>query len=391
MILLTGIFVLPMACIAAVTVSFAQSILSLLGIAIGVIAFVAGLQYAGSVSATLGVPRYPPMFLQWLEIVIGIAGALFALLLQYSRRATRRSVVVLAIGVGLLAVISLTLEGSPAAAVGYPAVPTGPQASMSIRSDGPLTVKLLPKNPRTAVYVIPLKFSYSALDAVFFTEAKRFTVTASDGYSWTSNWTSDAAMMLPDGAATNQNPRAFIDIPWPVHDRLMGGPVTIRMEFLMDEMQGGTPFTSQISREAQSVPGLGTCALDQDWRLITCLYPSGRSDTSFNVSTHGSTQPCPGSPDASAEPETPPAPGALPELMPVSGSVGAFGVGMRLPVMTTFLSPVNSQPINSWRQGSRSRFYLCPGQPITFTHRSIGRRFQMQTQTATIVLKDTAR
>jgi hypothetical protein len=342
-------------------------------------------------SATLGVPRYPPMFLPWLEFAIAVAFALLALLLQYRRRVTRRSVAVLGIGVTLLVVTSLTLEGSPAAAVGYPAVPTGPQASMSIRSDGPLTVKLLPKNPRTAVYVIPLKFSYSALDAVFFTEAKRFTVTASDGYSWTSNWTSDAAMMLPDGAATNQNPRAFIDIPWPVHDRLMGGPVTIRMEFLMDEMQGGTPFTSQISREAQSVPGLGTCALDQDWRLITCLYPSGRSDTSFNVSTHGSTQPCPGSPDASAEPETPPAPGALPELMPVSGSVGAFGVGMRLPVMTTFLSPVNSQPINSWRQGSRSRFYLCPGQPITFTHRSIGRRFQMQTQTATIVLKDTAR
>ena len=127
------------------------------------------------------------------------------------------------------------------------------------------------------MYVIPLKFSYSALDAVFFTEAKRFTVTASDGYSWTSNWTSDAAMMLPDGAATNQNPRAFIDIPWPVHDRLMGGPVTIRMEFLMDEMQGGiTIYITDLAggsirprpRHLRPGPGLAVNYLSLSFRPV---------------------------------------------------------------------------------------------------------------------------
>jgi uncharacterized membrane protein YidH (DUF202 family) len=389
LIRLTALLVLPMLCIAAVTGSFAQTTLSLLGIAVGITAFVTALQYAGSISATLGVPRTTPSFLAWLELGLAGAFSLFALLLQYRRRATRRAIAILGIAAVVLVVAQQTLQGSSAAAAGYAPAQSGQALSVTVRQRTDPSVRLfLPRNPRTAVYSIPLTVSYSDPAAIFLRDAHRYTLTAADGYTWTSNWINEGAIFLPENAATNQRPRSIIDIPWRVHDRLIGGPVSIRMEFLVAQMQESDPYTSQISTEDQPVPGLGSCALDHDWRMVACRVVTGRPDSYFNVHGFGSRAPCPGAPDSSPDSDSAPAPSAPTELIPVSGSVGRENL---LLDPFPFISPVSVLPMFLRPQGHpETTIHLCPGQPLAFTRESVLRRFQVQTPAATIVLKDDA-
>jgi hypothetical protein len=57
-----------------------------------------------------------------------------------------------------------------------------------------------------------------------------------------------------------------------------------------------------------------------------------------------------------------------------------------------FVSPIFVQPVFLRAQGRPELpSHLCPGQPITFTHVSVLRRFQVETPAATIVLKDDTR
>jgi hypothetical protein len=250
-----------------------------------------------------------------------------------------------------------------------------PITTVSIDTSGPSTVGLqLPKNRRTAVYRIPLSFSDAASvrKNVRF-DATRYTLTAADGYRWTSSWIQNFTSRTG----------TLIDLPWSVHDRFVGGPVAIQMEFLITEMKDTGSYTFPLSTDERYAPGVGHCLVAAGLVYLNCRYVMRSDDEYFAVSTFRDRGPCPASSDAGVT-NIPPE-----NLFRVSGAVGR-------PVLVNgawVISPVSAGqvflagPITSGNFDEPSG-YLCPGVPVTVTRSQVKRRVRLETQTATIVLKD---
>jgi hypothetical protein len=375
---LTAVFLLPMACVAAITSSFAQAMLSILGIAGGIAGIEMAFNYAGTVSATLGVPRRSPMFIDLL--LIGIALAIFSavVLVQYRRRATRTSIVILSGLALLLIAIQLVVPGSPAAAAGYPANAPGAAPSVAINvADSAIRTLFIPKNPRTAVYNLPLQFSNLPAGTSYMREAIRYTLTASDGFTWRSEWIIAYGWVPTDPRVRTS---AVIDIPWSVHDRFMGGPVSVRLEFLMTQMEDAAPLTYTLSTTEQAVPGVGSCALRENLEYFSCLTLFTQRQL-FNVKTFRNTTPCEATEEISSTPVTLP-PGRLVH------AEGGFGVTGRAAILLPVLSPIRTQRIFLSPHPDEPFGHLCPGAPITFNGKVSKGRLQLETASATIVLKD---
>ena len=297
--LLTCVLILPLVCIAVVTTSFGQAALTILGMLVAFIGLLSLSSYIGSINATFGLPRHAPLFTLPLELGIALLFFAAAILLQYSRRVTLKSIAVLGTAAAVLLLTPQLLEGGTTAAAGYAAVPDAP-ASVTIDTTKKQSFSVwLPKNPRTAMYDIPLRFADYAAGATFNSEAERYTLTTADGYTWTSDWLdyrTDFSYLLPKDWEAAAHTRAFIDIPWRIVPRVVGRPVSIRIEFIFDQLASAAPYTYSLPTDAHAVPGLGVCALDDGEDNIYCRAPLG--DFNFvNVSTTGSPDPCDASPD----------------------------------------------------------------------------------------------
>lgn len=151
LLLLTCVLILPLVCIAVVTTSFGQAALTILGILVAFIGLQLVFSYIGSISASFGLPRHAPLFILPLELAIALLFFAAAVLLQYSRRATLKSMAALAAVAVLLVLTPQLLEGGMTAASGYAAVPDAP-ASVTIDTSKRQSFSVwLPKNPRTAM------------------------------------------------------------------------------------------------------------------------------------------------------------------------------------------------------------------------------------------------
>jgi hypothetical protein len=384
LLLLTSIFILPMACVAIVTRSFAEATLTLLGIAAAIAGITSAFTYLGSVSATLGLPRHSPLF--FIPLQIGIAMAFFtaAILMQYRRRATLKSIVLLSTAAAVLVLTSLILKGSSAAAAGYAASVPDDHVTVSIdaRVSQP-TALILPKNPRTAMYRIPLLFSNFPPGATINREAQRYTLKAADGYSWTSDWiddNDDFGGLMPKGPGTEVHTRSFIDIPWRVHDRLAGAPVSIHIDFLVSQLEDRAPYTYTLGTDDHLVPGVGECALNEleSWSYVNCRVTFAQI-RNIRVRTFGSDEPCDGS-------ESPTQAAGTSKLTPESGFLIGREHSTRSPI--PFVSPVIVNQVHLSGPENHNSGHLCPGVPISFSVKRFQRRLRLETANATIVLKD---
>jgi hypothetical protein len=369
LLLFTSSFVLPVVGIAVVTTSFAQATIVLLGIAAGFAGVYTAMIFLGEHSAYLGVPRYSPMFAAPLETAIWIVFLAVALLIQYRGRETRKVIALLGSAAAVLFLLSMTLAGSAAASAGYATVVDPPTTASIVPGD---EIKLEhPTNPRTAVYRIPEQFSNIAPGTSFFRWAERYTLTAANGYTWTSNWRMDLSTLLPKGT------REPINIPWDVHDRLVGGPVTLHMEFLVTQYEDQPPYTIPVSREYQAVPGLGYCSAGDN--ALACRTTFTWRDY-FTYVTFGREGSCGVQPTMVPDPLSDATP---PGFKRIGTTLERIGFASPLPLF----SPVDVSQGFLWAAGGGS-YHACPGSPGTFTRRHVVRRVRLETQTATVVFKD---
>jgi hypothetical protein len=375
LLLITCVAVLPLVSIAVLTTSFGQAVFSVIGVLVAFIGmqFTAG--YVGSVSATFGLPRHAPLFLLSVELTIALLFFAAAILLQYSRRATLKSLTAIATAVVLLILIPQLLEGGTAVASGFAAVPDAP-ATITIDTSQRQSF-FASKNPRTAMYAIPLLFGNYAPGANLSPEAQRYTLTTPDGYTWTSDWLDYRTgfnFLAPTGSEAAAHTRAFIDIPWAIVPHVVGRPVSIRIEFLFNQLASDTPYTYTIATEPQAVPGLGVCALDDNQDNLYCR--AGFGNFGYVTATAlGSPTPCIASPDA---PST-----AAPPI-PVTGFLNG---PRRLPGNPMpEISPVMVNEVYFSRPRNQPTGYVCPGTPITFNVHPIQRRIYLATPPATITL-----
>ena len=377
LLLLTCVLILPLVCIAVVTTSFGQAALTILGILVTFIGLNLVSSYIGSINATFGLPRHAPSFLLFLELAIALLFFTAAVLLQYSRRTTLKSMAALAAAAVLLILTPQLLEGGTTAASGYAAVPDAP-ASVTIDTSQRQSFSVwLPKNPRTAMYAIPLRYADYAPGATLNPEAQRYTLTAADGYTWTSDWLdyrTDFSYLAPKEWETSAHTRAFIDIPWRIVPHVVGRPVSIRIEFIFDQLASQAPYTYSLPTAPHAVPGLGVCALDDGEENIYCRAPFG--DFGFvTASTTGNLNPCEASPD------TPPI--AAPPIPETGFLIGPRRQqGNPLP----FISSVVANELRLYGPRNEPSGHPCPGTPVTFTVRRVQRRIYLATPPATLTL-----
>jgi hypothetical protein len=380
LLLFTSNFVLPVVGIAVVTTSFAQATIVLLGIAASAAGVYTAMVFLGEHSAYLAVPRYSPVFAAPLETVIWIVFLAVALLMQYWGRDTRKAIALLGTAAAVLFFLSMTLAGSAAASAGYATV-ADPPAIASIVPGDPSEVKLnLPRNPRTAVYRIPEQFSNIAPGTSFVRWAERYTLTAANGYTWTSTWRLDLSTLAPKGS------REAIDIPWNVHDRLAGGPVTLHMEFLVTQYEDQPSYTIPVSREYQAVPGLGYCSAGDNALACRSTYALALGSSNytwgdyFTYVTFGREGQCDVQPTMVPDPLSDATP---PVYKRIGTKLERIGFASPFPLF----SPVDVNEGFLWAVGGGD-YHSCPGSPGTFTRRHGVRRVRLETQTATIILKD---
>jgi hypothetical protein len=363
MFLLSAILVLPLVSLAAVTSSFGQTVLALLGTLVLLVLFV-----AFAVGRSL-----EPRYLVSLQLGIVVAILSSAVVYQYRWRTTRNTIVLCAVTAVLLIFTQWLLPGSSLAVVGYDRPAQGAPVSIAIYSGPQPGVHGFnsgkPDVPTIILYV-PLVASSIAPGTSFSLEGQRAHLEGPDGYVWESHWENTNIVLTKDSFANPDSSYAVFPIPRRVYNRLGGGTVRVHMEFAVAQLQEMPGFQAIVSAERGMVPGLGSCAFDEEWGAIGCRSVFGQP-ANYAVSTFWTSGAC----------------GVSPYNLPALGQIGRQST--RDSWMTPGISPVSVSGVEFVTQGQPSG-RLCVGEPVSYAGKRIVQRLQMQTPTATVSLKDLA-
>jgi hypothetical protein len=271
-----GWFVLPLAFVAAVTVSFVQTLIVLLAVLlVYVLDATAGWMIQG---------RLEPLFLAPLLACLCAVLLCAALVVQYSRR-WRWVSAGLAVGGPVLAMLLYAVFGGSSVALapyGNPSADAQGDPAVVMQFDtNPVRRKEIGSLPdsRTGVRVyVPLSlepFTGGALNL----NGHRVTFTNAQGYTWQTPWLARTAWIAYTGYAggfiiAGDKPRHFAEaaeLPQKVYDRLGDGPVTVRVEFAVEQIQKDPPLLRKLSMVPQEVPGVGVCTQRPNHGAVTCL------------------------------------------------------------------------------------------------------------------------
>jgi hypothetical protein len=361
-VLMVGIvFLVTVWSVAAVTSTFARLVLTVLGcflVFVGYMFLTVGWQHGyTSTNPSANLFLLPLLF----------CGCVVVITLQY---ATRR----VWVARGLLIAVPVLLALSVAAyrrqslvERAYPAPAAGAAPVM--------TVTHTPSNhfPDKARvwegedYIdLPIHFSGVADGYAVITDDFRFTITAADGFEWTSPWQETRDRLLPG----DHGGMVHLMIEPALYDRFKAGPVTLRLEYAVSRYQADTVMKMAFPTEA-AVPGLGICAR-QSWGLsgLQCRSALHQPGLSY-VETMWTKGDCTDTPEATTkayswfEPESAYAEYRTPLWMDFRLTA----------VRTSFVWFRNFEEDD--RPGQEGSRQLCPGSPLTVT------QFQLVDRTRT--------
>lgn len=359
LLLFTVVFVLPVLCAAAVTRSIGQAMLVLL-VLLSMLVLVASFPTLFKGMAPRGLPP--------LQIGLIAAVLLMALINQYRNRTTRRSLYLLTAAPVVALLLQVTVPGTSLAAHAYALPTSDPPVSVQFDSS-PLRAlgTSVPNDPDARLFLhLPLLLSGMSPGTSFALDGHRLIINSPNGDTWRSPWLATSGM-LASGSPTGQlTGYSEFSIPKDIYDRLAGGPVSIRIEFALAQLQDQDPVRSTLSTSGETIPALGFCALDESYSVVDC-HSAFHGPSRFAVQTSRKIGPCT-DPDAKVD--------------PTSGAVGSSESVSLLPhIGSVDVTPVQlSAPT---RAG-----YLCPGLPITYVEKRFQRRIQIEMPAATILLKD---
>ena len=365
LLLLTAFAVAPVACIAALTRSLAQAAPAVVGLLV---------VYAAAANATFRDQRLAPTgLLGWQTGIWGSCLAI-ALLMQYSRRRTVRSLAVIAIAPVVLLISEAVWVGTPLAVAGY--LPAGDDAPVALQlQDGSYRSQ---RQNGVPIFEPQLRTEHATLGKIFSSEAMRVTLTNSDGYSWQApwiKWDSTYYQSDPDHFESTHGSQGFggLVLPRQVVGRLGDGPVSVRVELAMDELEEAPLPRSTVSAQGESIPGLGFCTQGVNsfgppntW-FLDCRTAFRRR--SFSIDTSVPKSSCGG-------------PSTSESLQPFHAEIRTIEDWPMAPK----ISPVDEwQSYNSTDPPTSAP---CPGTPIAFSVTQVARRMLVEVPEKTTRLTD---
>jgi hypothetical protein len=336
LLLLTVIVIVPIAAIAAVTLTFARLLLSVLGGLIYIIILVA-------IAGYLSFDRMLPPHINGLATGILILLPAIALVFQYATRRTPIARAML-IGAPILAVLLFFL--TPASALihqGYPVLGNGPKLSPFPSPENPEATKgklrILPRN----VVQVALPFHVEGVDpdSDFLIHGVAVTL---DGAG--VHWSSPYQTSLFGPAQINASPFTFLAVTMPraVFDKVHATPVDLHLSIAVEHLKSqSAPSTWKSSLTPFDIPGHGRCSFSDDTDLPpTCRFPF--ETPKYLFLTAAVSQDC----------SNPAAPHILAN-QPMGGENTTLDFD---PVILVRLTPSTGS--------ARSRGQICPGTPLSF-------------------------
>jgi hypothetical protein len=250
LLMMSTAFLLPLFSIATVTQNFARLTLTLLAC----LALLVGFAFA-----TNGIPHgyiSSNPYSNWILYPLLFCGCAVAITLQY---ATRRVWVSRALLIVLPFLLALTVAANRRQSLvdrAYPQPGTTSAAPVSIAAVPSAVHPFEARSYEGQDYIdFPIQFSGVAEGYAVAAADFKFTLTAADGSQWTSPWQETRDRIGPGGSggwlSLQLNPALY--------DRFKSGPVNLHITFAIDRYQADSVTTMPFPTRDQAVPGVGIC------------------------------------------------------------------------------------------------------------------------------------
>jgi len=370
LLLATGILVMPLFAIAAVTANFARLTLTLLG---GLIVLLGAAFAASFWDRSSAI--FPSSDRTSLPVVICLCAA--AILLQYAARRVWPARVLLIAGPVVFAAIVFAVSRSENSLVNryYP-----PPASASA---APFQLQLALDSNRVVTndnwerrgerfIDVPMRLAGVASGYAIDIDNVKATFTAADGFSWTSSWQGTYGdRYLPDSDKVDLH----IGIDSTVYQRLKGTQAKLHLSLALTRLRAGATTSIVLPTGNVELPGFGICSAHPDFAFesyqpgedLDCRSALHQPQLTY-LSTVWQDEPC------SASQPTPEhtalADGWTGNLNP---NPAEFGITS---VWTPFVN-FNRRDHNGMPDSS-SKWRLCPGAPLRATQYYLVDRTQME-------------
>lgn len=358
LLLATGIIVLPLVMLSAVTSGFGRMTLVMLS----VILFIAGMALLSSIlpSDTVGGVASP--LADKASFGILLCGCSAAVVVQYARRKLKTAwLLIVGIGFSLAALAFIdpddALMGryypSPTALTAAPAaIAYAPTPSLQ-----PVTFSTQDKNELEIS--IPLRAAGVATDHVVIPVAVKAVIEAPDRARWESPWNVIYNVRYLPGSSDSA---VRFRIRRSVYDRFKPAPANLRLIFAIDEARAATVTNVPLTSSEFTVPGVGICMPQSTWFSlppevtgINCRSAMRRPQLTY-ITAQWTEDPCSER-------------GAKGENILGTGWVGSFDTdAAEFGITSVWETPLVLS--NSWAgydQGRNRSRQLCPGSPVTFT------------------------
>jgi hypothetical protein len=364
MLLATGIAVLPMACLAAVTGNFAKMLLGLLCL----ILFASGVAYLSSLLPSSNTTN---SFGDVLGFIGPVTVFVAVLIIQYARRWTMLARVLLTALAVTISVMGLFGPEDFAMGITYPIRADATELRLAFRqvpAVGSVTTSDS-VDPREFTVVFPVTISGIAPDTAVKVDNVRVGLTAAGGVRWTSHWQGMYLTWLPgqtNGTLALKISRAF-------YERMKDKPVTVEMSVALTMLKSGNVKQLMLSENRFQLPGGSVCRNSGVWgNDISCLSPM-RQPPLMLVATHFTTEDC------SAAPPSNDGDRGIGWIGTLDTQPAEFGL------TSVWESSVYFERFSSARSSERQ--HLCPGSQISFAPYTVVSRSQQKIMSQPLDLK----
>jgi hypothetical protein len=364
LLLTTGIAVLPMACLAAVTSNFPKMLLGLLCL----ILFVAGVAYLSSLLPSSSTTN---SFGDVLGFIAPVSVFVAVLIIQYARRWTVLARALLTALAVTISVVGLFGPEDFAMGITYPVRADAKGLHLEFRRVPALSTSSVSNSvdEREFSMVFPIAISGIAPDTAVKVDNARITLKAAGGVQWTSHWQGLYLTWLPgqtNGTVALKISRAF-------YRRMKDKPVTVEMSLALTMLKSGKMTQVILPENRFELPGGSVCLNSGVWgNDISCLSPM-RQPPLMLVTTRFTTEEC-----SAASPSN----GG-------DGGIGWIGTLDTQPadfgLTSVWGSTVYFERLSSTRSSEQQ--HLCPGSQISFAPYTVVSRSQQKIVSQPLDLK----
>jgi hypothetical protein len=370
LLLATGILVMPLFAIAAVTANFARMTLTVLGALIVLlgVAFAATLVIHPSAS----IPSSDRISIPLVLCLCGVA-----ITLQYAARRVWLARGLLLTAPALIAAILFGMSQSENSQINryYPRrvsalalpfeVQLTPDPIRKVTGD-------LMQDANQRFIEIPLRVAGVADGLAIEIDDVRATFIAPNGFSWTSPWEAVYDQRyLPDSEGTVLS----VGIDRAAYERLQSTPLEVHLSFALTRLRAGRVTNAVLSTSDVEVPGFGNCSAPHDLGFrnfsasLFCRSALHQPQLA-HVSVVWSDEPCSGTRPAAEHMAF--ADGWTGDISPDPAEFGITSV------WTPYIYFTNRMAHNGMPDAGSVRWHTCPGSPLTVTQYHLVDRTQTE-------------